>query len=53
MDALKREAMKATLEQYKAQMRTLEDISGHIEHEIQLINDKVFDLQYELKGKGK
>ena len=53
MDAINREAMEATIEQYKAQIKTLEDLSGHIEHEIQLINDKVFDLQYELKGKGR
>ena len=53
MDKINREAMEDTLKAYRAQIELLEDEIDKIDHKISLIENKVFDLQYELKGKGR
>ena len=53
MDAINRDAMEATIKQYEIEIKTLKDLSDDINHKIMLAQDKMFDLQYELKGKGR
>ena len=51
MDSILRETIERRLFLYKEQVKKLTEQSDEIEHNIRLIQDEIFDLQYQLKGK--
>jgi len=52
MDKMKREEIEHRIKMYKVEIETLEDVAGDFDRKIRAAQEKMFDLQYELKGKG-
>jgi len=52
MEEQKREEIEHRIKMYQVEIETLEDISADFDRKIRAAQEKMFDLQYELKGKG-